>query len=79
MHLELLKHFDSVCGECRQDGVDLIKEDWSLRSLSWHVAEALGYQSNKWMVVTNLLEILCPALNFRDRDDCIWVVWIRTK
>ena len=79
MHLELLKHLDSVYGECRQDDVDLIKEDWSIRSLSWHVTEALAYQSKKRMVVTNLPEILNPALNFRDRDDCIWVLWIRTE
>ena len=66
-------------GECGQDGIDSFQEDWSLRSVSWHVAEALVNQSHLGMVIANLLEILCPALNFRDRDNCTRVSWIRTK
>ena len=62
--------------ECGQDGIDLFQEGWSLRSVSWHIAEALVNQSHQGMVIANLLEILCSAFNFRDRDDCTWVSWI---
>ena len=47
--------------------------------MSWHIAEALVNHSHERIVIANLLEILCPALNFRGWDDCIWVPWIRTK
>ena len=57
----------------------MIEEGWSLRSPSRSIAEALVYQSHERMVIANLLEILCSALNFRDWNHCIWVVWIRTK
>ena len=43
------------------------------------VAEALTNQSHQGMVIANLLEILCPALNFRYRNNCIRVLWIRTE
>ena len=47
--------------------------------MSRHVAETLTNQSQEGMVVANLLEILCPAFNLRDRDDCTRVSWIRAK
>ena len=72
MCLKLLKHLNSVwkwLGECGQDGIDSFQEGWSLRSVSWHIAEALMNQSHQGMVIANLVEIFCSALNFRDRDD----------
>ena len=36
-------------------------------------------QPHQGMVIANLLEILCPALNSRDRDDCIRISWVRTE
>ena len=78
----MLKHLHSVgkyLGESGQDGTDLFQEGWSLRSPSWYVTEALVNRPQQWMVIAELLEILCPALNFRDRNDHIRVSWIRTK
>ena len=82
MCFKLLKHLNSVgelLRECRQDGVDSIKEDWSLGSSSWSIAEALVNHSHERMVIANFMEILCPAINFRDWNHCIWVLWIGTK
>ena len=66
-------------GECGQDGIDSFQEGWSLRSPSWHVTETLGKLPHQGMVIAKLLEILCPALNFRDRYDYIRVLWIRMR
>ena len=67
-----------MVGECGHDGIDSFQYSWNPRLFSWHVAETLVNQPHQGMVIANL-EILCSALNFRDRDDCTRVSWIRME
>ena len=81
--MNVLKHLNSVgkwLGECGQDGIDSFQElglepQVSKLACYW----GTGKLPHQGMVVTYLLEILCPALNFRNRDHSIRVSGIRTE